>query len=527
MKNAVDKQIERDCVKQMRPCFALHCFRETLSFTLPVITSWMIGDMADALLRLDAGRLRGNLAVFAAAFMLNVLAQPAVELWENLLMTRLGFAYGNQMYGRYLRLPMKAAKAVDTATLVERIDAGTTDYYFLLMQKRTRPLTMAVYLAALAAMFAAEAFHPLYILVMSALAAIPLLRAGRNGKAKAKLKEERLAYEEARKGMEYAMFGARDFLNGFHIGKRYILRLHNHYLKYAGKTGAKQDRIDGADAMFGYLCTYGVPLGAAAAGALLIAGGRMGAGALLAGCLIMPTVTAFYETFAGLILNFHEEKTVRSRLEIFYSGREDGGGQIHPKELRLDGVTFSYSHGGKAVFTKQSLTLPLTGVVRLRGPNGAGKSTLLTLLSGVYAPQAGRITDEAGKNLTCGSLRAAVSLLEQDGALFAVTAAENLFIPPEKLGQAARLLRALGFDKPLDTALEEGGANLSPGERKKLLLTRALLKDARILALDEPLNHLDAWGAQALAECLAEEKRPILLVSHTPPAGLAWKRLAL
>ena len=191
------KQIERDCVRRMFPCFALHFFREMLELTLPVITSWMIGGMADALLNLDMQRIKGRLAVFIVAFLADVLAQPAVRMWENFLLTRLGFGYGNFMFSKYLRLPMKNAKSMETAVVVQRIDTDTTEYYFLLMQRWTRPLTMAVYLAVLVTMLITDSFNPLFVAAILTLAAIPLIRAAFNGKAKARLKDARLDYEEA------------------------------------------------------------------------------------------------------------------------------------------------------------------------------------------------------------------------------------------------------------------------------------------------------------------------------------------
>lgn len=527
-KNTI-KQIERDCVRRMLPCFALHFFREMLELTLPVITSWMIGDMADALLNLDMQRIKGRLAVFIIAFLADVLAQLAVRMWENFLLTRLGFGYDNFMFSKYLHLPMKNAKSLEAAAVVQRIDTDTTDYYFLLMQKWTRPLTMAVYLAVLVSMLIADSFNPLFVAAMLVLAAIPLIRAAVNGRAKAKLKNAKLDYEENREKLEYGMFSARDFLKGFKIGGRYISRAHSEYLRYSEKTGSAQDKMNAMDAMFEYLCTYGVPLGAIAVGALLIAGGNMGVGALLAGYLIMPTITEFYRYFESLILNRHEEIVVRGRLELFYSGCdsasicEPDSAQALPKELRLQNVSFAYSEDSPNVFEGKSIAVPLFGKVRIAGANGAGKSTLLSLISGIYSPDSGSITDENGRSLSCGSLRGAVALQEQDGGIFSATVAENLFVSDDMLGEAAALLKELGFEKPLDYEVTESGSNLSPGERKKIMLVRALLDRSPVLALDEPLNHLDAEGAKVLASKLKKETRPVILVSHNELIGADFR----
>lgn len=525
MNKNIEKQIERDCVRRMFPCFALHFFREMLELTLPVITSWMIGDMADALLSLDMQRIKGRLAVFIIAFLADVLAQPAVRMWENFLLTRLGYGYGNFMFSKYLHLPMKKAKSLETAAVVQRIDTDTTDYYFLLMQRWTRPLTMIVYLAVLVSMLVTDSFNPLFVAAMLVLASIPLIRAAVNGRAKAKLKNAKLDYEENREKLEYGMFSARDFLKGFKIGGRYISRAHNEYLNYSKKTGNAQDKMNAMDAMFEYLCTYGVPLGAIAVGALLIAGGNMGVGTLLAGYLIMPTITEFYRYFESLILNRHEEIVVRGRLEIFYSGcdsasiSESDGTQSYPKELRLQNVSFAYAKDSPNVFEGRSIAVPLSGKVRIVGANGTGKSTLLSLISGVYSPDSGSITDENGKALEVGELRGEVSLQEQDGGIFSATVAENLFLPDERLDEAAELLKELGFEKPLDYEVTESGGNLSPGEKKKIMLARALLDKSPVLALDEPLNHLDAGGTKVLISKLKKEIRPVILVSHNDTIG--------
>ena len=553
MKSNVNKQIEYDCVYQMWTAFALHFVQEVLALTVPLLTSWMIGDMADALLRLDIGRIRGRFLIFLLAFFLDILVQPLFHFWENMVLTKRGFGYCKQIFCRYLYLPTKRAQELDTGALVERIDNDTTDYYFLLMEKWTRPFTFLVYLSFLTVMFVRGNFPFLFILVMLILAAFPVLRAVVNGRRKAALHRARRDYEEERKNMEYGMFGARDFLSGFRIGERYIGRLHSKFGKYTEATASTQDKMDAADTMFSYLCSYGVPFGVIGAGAIFVLLDGMGIGALLSGYLIMPTLTAFYENLEELLIHVRKETVIRSRLAVFYEtelehscagvlGIEERGKKI--EEIYLDKVNFSYPNAKKSVFEKFSLCIPLVGETKktvmgevgkcvstnriyIRGENGAGKSTLLSLIAGIYPPDRGRIMGESGEDLDCLALRGKVSLQPQDGGLFSVTVAENLFVSGDKLREAEELLRALGFEKPMDMLLEEGGGNLSPGERKKILLVRALLKSSQVLALDEPLNHLDAQGRGVLLDIIKKEKRPVLLVSHTPISGINWKEIAI
>ncbi len=87
-------------------------------------------------------------------------------------------------------------------------------------------------------------------------------------------------------------------------------------------------------------------------------------------------------------------------------------------------------------------------------------------------------------------------------------------IPPREAEKAAALLQAFGLKKPLAYQVEPNGTNLSPGEQKKILLIRALLKPARFYIFDEPLNHLDEQGKQALIAQIKEKKSGIIIVSH-------------
>lgn len=512
MTESVSKEMERDCVKIMLPCFALHFFREMLALCLPVLTSWMIGDMADALLSLDIKTISQRLILFLAAFFADIICQPAVSLWENLLMTRLGFGYGNFIYSKYLRLPFKTAKSIDTATLVQRIDCDTTDYYFILMQKFTRPFTISVYALVLLSAFLKKQFNIAYIFTMLALAALPIIRAKQNTHKRAELKREKLDYEEQREGYEYAAFSSRDFLSGYEIADKYIDRFHKAFLEYSEKTGRRQDSFDAMDSVFGFICTYGVPLGTITAGAALISVGKMGLGTLLAGYLIMPTVTELYSYIEELILQSREEKVIKERLAVFYSEKEKQGAKINEvSEIRLNSVCFSYSEDGREIIKDKSLILPLDENIKIAGANGSGKTTLLGLISGVYQPDSGNITDEDGRELCAKSLRNLISYAEQDGAVFEGTVRENLFSKNEN---AAVYLYKMGFEKPPGYVITEAGGNLSPGEKKKIILARALAKPSKAIIFDEPANHLDKQGQEALCSLMLQDKRAKILVWH-------------
>jgi ATP-binding cassette subfamily B protein len=161
------------------------------------------------------------------------------------------------------------------------------------------------------------------------------------------------------------------------------------------------------------------------------------------------------------------------------------------------------------------------------GPTGAGKSTLLSLLLRFYDPGAGAIeldgTDLRGLRLA--SLREQLALVPQDPWMLDATIAENIALgrpgaDPEAVAAAACVALvdefATRLPDGLDTMVGEGGVRLSGGQRRRVALARAVLRDAGVLLLDEPTSGLDAASEAAVLQALeqAAAGRTVLAVSH-------------
>ncbi|MFI5314626.1 MAG: ABC transporter ATP-binding protein [Myxococcota bacterium] len=189
-------------------------------------------------------------------------------------------------------------------------------------------------------------------------------------------------------------------------------------------------------------------------------------------------------------------------------------------------VSFAY-RADRPALVGVDFEAPVGGVTALLGPTGAGKSTVMALLLRLFDPDAGAIELDGVdlRRLRLADLRATIAIALQENVLFATTARENIrYARPgasdAEVRAAARVACADEFIAALpdgyDTALGERGARLSTGQRQRLTLARALLKDPQILLLDEPTASLDAETEQRLVRSLAEwgRGRCILLVTH-------------
>ena len=190
-------------------------------------------------------------------------------------------------------------------------------------------------------------------------------------------------------------------------------------------------------------------------------------------------------------------------------------------------MSLAYPERDRPVLADVSLTIRPGDQIAVTGPSGAGKSSLLGLLLRFTEPTGGRIM-AGGVDLArigVDSWRRQVAWVPQRPYLFAATAAENIALgQPEAsrrdIARAAMLAGADTFIEALphgyDTPLGEQALRLSSGQRQRIALARAFLRDAPLLLLDEPTAHLDpivAGQIMAVIQTLMAG-RTVILVTH-------------
>lgn len=171
-------------------------------------------------------------------------------------------------------------------------------------------------------------------------------------------------------------------------------------------------------------------------------------------------------------------------------------------EIVFENVTFGYTPGQPILQGVNLHVLP-GQTVAIVGPSGAGKSTLVSLVPRFYDPQSGRVLLDGTdiREFTLASLRQQITMVLQPPLVFPLTVRENIAYgrsgaSPEAVEQAARLARIhetiIRLPQGYDTLIGEQGATLSEGERQRLTIARAIVRDAPILILDEPTSSVDA-----------------------------------
>jgi ATP-binding cassette subfamily C protein CydD len=280
-----------------------------------------------------------------------------------------------------------------------------------------------------------------------------------------------------------------------------------------------------------FFATVGTAVVAVLIGFRLLAGELT----LLDGLFVLLLAPEFYLPLRNLGLSYHSRMNGMAAAERILPllnqsvAADASGGLAIPAgapEICCEAVSFRYGGQRGGV---QEITLSLAGgsFTALVGASGGGKSTLARLLLGLARPESGRIT-VGGVDLTRldqAAWRQHLAWVPQQPFFITASIRENLLLGRPDADEAAigQALQAAALEpviarlpQGLETLLGERGAGLSGGELRRLALARVLLRDARLVVLDEPTAGLDAANEQLVLDAVARLAvgRTVLVISH-------------
>ena len=209
------------------------------------------------------------------------------------------------------------------------------------------------------------------------------------------------------------------------------------------------------------------------------------------------------ENFKGILNTPKEKKPVKPTIL----------GRIN--KLKFDTVSFKHQSLNRNALENISFETEKGQTIAFVGPSGSGKTTLVKLLVGLYSPDSGQVlyNEVSSTHIDLNQLREKIGFVTQDTQLFSGSIRENLlFVRPNASDEDCMLVLQKAAcqnllsraDKGLDTIIGEGGVKVSGGEKQRLSIARALLRNPNILVFDEATSSLDSLTEEEITETIRD-----------------------
>lgn len=494
----------------------------------PLVLKWVFDQLTES--RQGGAILSGVLLLLGLAVAREVMDGLANWLtWR----TRIGLQYAllEATVGKLHRMPLRIQRSEGIGAIMTRLDRSIQGFTSAVTLILFNIMPSVIFLVvAIAIMLRLE--WRLALLVL-AFAPVPALIAARAGPEQ--MQRERTLLD--RWALIYSRFN--EVLSGIVIVRSFAMEDAEKSRFLTDVAAANKVVISGVATDAGYASASNLIVALARLGGL-----ALGAYFVLQGEITVGTVVAFLGYIGGLFGPVQGLSGVYSSLrkasvsldEIFgilnvqeHLGDSPDATEIAEVrgEVLFDNVRFRYEQPQRPLLDGVTLHASPGETIAIVGPSGSGKTTLMALLMRFYDPLEGRITIDGRdlRSIKQSSLRRHIGVVLQDPLLFNDTVKANVAYgrpeaTAEEIEAAARAAHAHDFIMRLpdgyDTLVGERGALLSVGERQRITIARALLKNPPILILDEATSALDAESEEAVQTALEQlvTHRTTFVIAH-------------
>lgn len=512
----IKTKIYIDALKAMRIPMLLHTIAYCAEGILTVFTATILGQFADSVFRLDFSLSARHAASLGLALFAMIAFLPSTTLVADIFMLKYALVHDRMILGRFLDKKYDSILQYELGDIQNRLDWDPTELRCYLVICFHKGFMVPVTLAFL--LFSAMRLSPAYTLIVFILSLLKLAVPLAVRKLEGRYDKDKREYTSQLRSLEAELTQQPCMVKLYGLGGVFSAKAGKLYRDYFDRTEKQSIHLSAAveavSSFTGTFCTLAILL----SGSLLAANGMITPGTVAAMYGYSAVFNMLLENMGFLIRNTPIIKNTAERLIMFYQDAEENLGDKVKKITTIECNGLSYAYGDHQALSHASFSIHSGEKIAFCGSNGSGKSTLMKVMLSLLTGYGGslRINGKELSQCNPAEYRRHIAYAPQDPYLFEGTVLENIRIGNPDISDAAlnALLDKMGIAYLAERRRVLGSGGLSGGEKQKISIARALVRDTDLLFLDEPGNHLDQATLDWLCTFLCGSNKTIVFISH-------------
>lgn len=510
------KKIYADCRKAMTPALLLYILSACLGCVMSVFTASLLGEFADAVFELQVSHGMLYFQKMVYCLVISVIVVPLVGMLGEVVMFINTLRHDRMVYARFLDKKYEEAIKIDEGEAEYRLEMDPIElriYWMMIRESAFSVLVMILFL-----LYKALPVSPGFLAIVFLISVLKLVVPLAVRRLQAKYELAKKEYETDVRQLETDITSKPHLVKVLGLTDGMILMLKERFEEYYKKV-LKKSVICAvfSDAVLKFLDTFCTLL-ILFIGAVFISKGMVTPGTVVAMVGYFSVINNVISKCDYILRKIPILDATAERMKVLYDGEEDKNGINIDSISLIEAKDLMLSIGDKKIFQNRTFSVHTKEKTIICGENGSGKSTFLKLLCGLYQNYKGSLKIDERKlfEIQIDSLRSQFAYAQQDPYLFEGTVRENIHLGNLQASdkEVEDVMERLGIMTLADRQITLGQKELSGGEKQKISIARAVLKNAAILLLDEPDNNLDSQTLEWLKTFIRQSDRTIIYVSH-------------
>lgn len=485
---------------------------------LSVFSSDILGKFTDAIFSLDISAGLENVSSLVLALAITVLVIPAIYYIEDIILVKSSLSHDRTVLSRFLEKDFMSASKIEAGDMLGRLDEDPNE----LRQELNTIIpagfaipTTLIYLL-INVIHISISYTVIMVLVSLVKFIVPIL----TNKYVQKYHKEDKEYVSRVHSYETEICERPCNVNFMGLGEKYLGFLDKLYYSFFQNTQKKSIRLSVVSGSVNSFVDTFCMLIVLLVGSFFAAKDTISVGSITAMLGYFSVLNSVIGNVNYIIREIPIVNNLVERLAFFYADKERSEGEHINTFNSLSVSQLSFSYGNKQVIRSVSFSADKGDKIAICGNNGSGKSTLIKILLGLLGGYNGtiKINDRDLSEISIAAFREIVAYVPQDIYLFRGTILENIKIANPKVDDLTieMLLDRFEISYLCDREITCGGNELSGGEKQKISLIRAIVKDPLLIFMDEPENNLDASAMMAVERFICDSDKTIIFISHSP-----------